>query len=297
MKYLRVLRPVNLLIVLLSLVLFQYVIHTNADHNYYNLSFILLCGAALIITGSGNLINDIFDVQIDQYNQEKHKLIPQHISIKAAWQWYFVLLVIGLVLSIIVALQLDKLQWIILYPICCLALYLYSSHFKMLFGIGNFLISAFCAALPWILWIAYKDQLTLSSHNNLIIQLLWCYSALMFFSTFYREIIKDIEDIEGDRHFKASTIPIVLGIKNAKWISIAMLCILVIAVILYLNVIGMNRSKMDIAYFLLFILLPAVYLIFQTYKAQAKMDFQHLSRQAKLFMLSGMLFLIFHFII
>ncbi len=301
MKYLRILRPINLLIVFLTLILFQYVIYANTDHNLYNLSFFLICAVALIITGSGNLINDIFDVQIDQYNQEKHKLIPQQISIKAAWQWYLILLTLGFLLSIIVAVQLDKTPWIFLYPLSCLCLYFYSSHLKMKFGIGNFLIATFCAVLPWVLWIAFKGEYMSNETKILqqaqIFQLLSCYSALMFFSTFYREIIKDIEDIEGDRHFQASTIPIVLGIKNAKLISIGLLSLLAIAVLVYLFILGHHRSSLDLLYFLLFILLPLIYLVTQTFKAQLKTDFHKLSQQAKLFMLSGIFFLVFHIII
>lgn len=301
MNYLRILRPVNLLIVLLTLVLFQYVLHSNTGHELYNLSFILICSVALIITGSGNLVNDIFDVQIDQYNQEKNQLITKQISIRAAWYWYFALLAIGLVLSIIVAIQLDKLLWTFLYPLSCLSLYLYSSHLKMRFAIGNLLIATFCAALPWVLWLAFKENHALSDAASLaqgqILHLLWCYSALMFFSTFYREIIKDIEDIDGDRHFQASTIPIVLGIKNAKLISIIMLCLVVIAVLVYLYCIDQSRHTTDLVYFMLFILIPIIFLVIQSFKAQTKIDFHKLSQQAKLFMLSGMLFLIFHYII
>ena len=39
-----------------------------------------------------------------------------------------------------------------------------------------------------------------------------------FLLTFLREIVKDMEDIEGDRKFDCKTLPIVLGIRKSKLI-------------------------------------------------------------------------------
>jgi len=299
MKYLRILRPINLLIVLFTLFLFQYVIFVDAIQHLYNINFFLICLSAILITGSGNIVNDIFDVEIDQFNQEKNKLIPQHLSIASAWKLYYFNLVIGFVVSLLVAIRLNKTPWIVLYPLSCLILYYYSGIFKKRFAVGNFVISLFCALLPWILWIAFIDLLPNDfdpSLKELNRQLLLCYSALIFFTTFYREIIKDIEDIEGDRKFGASTLPIVLGSDMAKWIALTMLCLVPIAVIIYLFAIGNHRVLLDGIYFLIFILAPVIFLIIKTIKAFEKKDFHNLSQQAKLFMFSGILFLIFHFI-
>ena len=300
MKYLQVLRPLNLLIVLVTLIIFQLVLHHFSIYILYNFSFFLICIVAMIITGTGNLVNDIFDIEIDQYNQEKNKFIPNQLSIKSAWRWYFILIAIGLILSVIVAIQLDKIAWIILYPLSCLCLYYYSAHLKMQFIIGNILIAVFCSILPWILWIAFQGAIEEIPGERLLydyrLKLLLCFSALMFLITFYREIIKDIEDIEGDRYFKAKTLPIVLGIHRSKLIAMGLLSLIPIAAVIYLLSIGELRSPVDFGYFFIFILVPSLLLIFQTNKALNKFDFGRLSRYAKLFMLSGILFLFFHFI-
>jgi 4-hydroxybenzoate polyprenyltransferase len=114
------------------------------------------------------------------------------------------------------------------------------------------------------------------------------YAFFAFLTTLSREILKDIEDIEGDKLNERKTIPVALGIKTAKAIVIFLMMI----VIATLGVIYMYFFKdiTSLIYISVFIALPIIYLIIKLIKAQLKPDYHFISIGMKGIMLSGLLF-------
>jgi len=115
------------------------------------------------------------------------------------------------------------------------------------------------------------------------------YAAFAFLLSLIREIVKDMEDIEGDLDIDSRTLPIVLGITRAKWV----VYILVIAFAGMLGLVEYLQSDayswLQHSYILLTIQLPVIFLIGLLHKAREKKSFHRMSQLIKTIMLTGIL--------
>ncbi|MCE3281061.1 MAG: UbiA prenyltransferase [Bacteroidetes bacterium] len=233
-----------------------------------NLQFFFLSLSTVMIAAAGYAINDYFDVRIDKVNKPERMVM-----------W----------------------KLVIFHILCATGLWLYSTTFKRKFFIGNFVIALFTAFVPLIVGIyellpCYKVyQLNNDTSNFAYI---WIpvigISFFAFITTLLREIIKDIEDVEGDKEFGCQTMPIVLGIKNSKLIVITliaatMICLGYIQALQY----SCNDHK-AFYYFLLGLQLPFVFLMTNVYKAETKNKFRFAGNTAKFIMLMGVIYLFIH---
>src|SRR5690606_29561780 len=103
-------------------------------------------------------------------------------------------------------------------------LWSYSTYFKQRVLIGNVIVSIFCAFVAGIVWFAERhtfaelqqQDVPLAWHVQLVLSF---YLSFAFLSTMFREIIKDMEDVKGDDTLHCRTLPIVFGIRRAKWVA------------------------------------------------------------------------------
>jgi len=142
------------------------------------------------------------------------------------------------------------------------------------------------------------DELILkAAYDEMMIPSVLAYALFAFMTTVIREIIKDAEDVEGDRQFDCKTVPVVLGLKGAKWL-VAILCILLVAmlVVVQARFFGENQF-LKISYILIAVQLPMVAFIFSLVPATSKEDFSKLSEGMKVVMLLGILSMaVFHYV-
>ncbi|MES2794465.1 MAG: geranylgeranylglycerol-phosphate geranylgeranyltransferase [Bacteroidota bacterium] len=163
--------------------------------------FNFLVFSILLITASGYLINDYYDVEIDKTNKKDKVIIGKTISKNAAISTYFLLNIVALILIYSLNLKLA-----IFFLGSIIILWWYSYYLKKQPFLGNLIVSIY-TAIPFLV-IAYYFQ---TENNSLY---LYCYFA--FFISLIREIVKDIEDMEGDKIANCRTIPIILGIEKTK---------------------------------------------------------------------------------
>ena len=111
--------------------------------------------------------------------------------------------------------------------------------------------------------------------------------------TLIREVIKDLEDMEGDRKYNCETMPIVWGVPAAKiftavWIVV---CVAILALLqLYAWQSGWWWATI---YVFLFTVLPMAVLLQKLYKANASAQYNELSKIVKIVMLAGILSMLF----
>lgn len=104
------------------------------------------------------------------------------------------------------------------YPLAVTGLWFYSFALKCKPIIGNLWVSVFCAGVVFI--IVLPDILL---HHTAQIRIeLWYYMAFAFLSTWYREVVKDIEDKEGDERASCRTFVVKYGVKAAKILAIGL---------------------------------------------------------------------------
>jgi 4-hydroxybenzoate polyprenyltransferase len=265
------------------------------------LNFLLLSAASVIIAAAGYIINDYFDINIDQVNKPKANVVDTVVSRRWAMAWHFVLSGIGLLLSAYVAWRIH--QWYILIGnfLCIALLFAYSVTLKRKLLSGNIVISMLTAWVILVLSISEINVLALGNSAiteaaNKIARIGFLYAAFAFISSLIREAIKDIEDIQGDERYGCRTMPIVWGINSTK-VYIAVWLVVIIALLIILQIYVFRFGWWwAMTYSVLFIILPFVLIFLQLFKANSKEHYHRLSNMTKLVMLTGILSMIFFYL-
>ncbi|MFK7947566.1 MAG: geranylgeranylglycerol-phosphate geranylgeranyltransferase [Saprospiraceae bacterium] len=263
--------------------------------------FFIMVLATMIVAAGGYIINDIYDYPIDKINKPEKTFINNLISERNAWYLY-ALTNILVVLSGVYFYVRTGWKAAYLYPIVGISmLWLYSYQLKKSVLLGNLTVALFCAFVPFMVYvpeatIAFPEYELLSNFqvgtSDAMYNVFAAYAMFAFLSTFYREIVKDIEDKDGDAIYGGKTLPIVFGVKVAKGFSIMM----AIALIYFIGfVIGWESrfgSLVRVGYAVIFILLPILYSLYKLILAKAQNNFHHISQVIKVVMLTGLLYLV-----
>jgi len=206
MHWLSITRPLNLLQATLAVVLTTAFLGEMDALN----TLVLLILSVITINAGGNVINDIYDLEIDRINRPKRPLPSGAMSVRQAWFYLIVLFTAGALLSWFISLQAFIIATLISIP----TLIAYSACFKRQPLIGNLTVS-FMLGLAFIYVGAAFDQISAT-----VIM-----AALAFGFTWIREIVKDLEDMEGDAQQNARTLPLVWGETPTRQLVLVMMLI------------------------------------------------------------------------
>jgi 4-hydroxybenzoate polyprenyltransferase len=288
--YLKLIRIENLLLIALMQLVIKYTFLNQADilQALSDLKYFLLIIATLSIAAGGYIINDIYDVDVDTINKPNKVYIGTHISEKNAYNLYFALNVIGVGLGFYLSRTVNKPAIAAVFVICSALLYVYSNGLKQIPLVGNLLIAALAALSILVVGLFNIYPFIFDFNRNemfSILSVIIDYAVLAFLLHFAREIIKTIEDIEGDKAFEITTIASYFGILISKIITIfTLLCFIGYACyFIYNNIMHMPYV---IGYFVILIMLPTLFVIFKTITAKEKVDFSFISKFLKIIMLT-----------
>ena len=264
------------------------------------LNFILLVVSSVLIAAAGYVINDYFDINIDQINKPKANVVDKIVSRRWAMAWHFVLSGVGILLSAWIAWRTGF--WYILLGnfMCVVLLFGYSVSLKRKLLFGNILISLLTAWVILVIGLAeFTSPVFTSSKiveaSGKIIRISLLYGGFAFISSLIREAIKDIEDMQGDEKYGCRTMPIVWGVNSAK-VYIAVWLVVILALLIILQVyVARFEWWWAMTYSIVFIIGPFVIIFLQLYKAKDQKDYHRLSNWTKLVMLTGILSMIFFY--
>lgn len=250
------------------------------------------------MAASSYVVNDIFDLETDKTNAPDRVLPSNSININTAWKIYGSILFLGLVLSIYLAYYIDKLHFAFIYILIVVMIYVYSAYFKSTILLGNILVSALCALVIYIVYFAELSSLSLLYEQNPLIgsrlrNLIYSFVVFSFIISFYREIVKDVEDIEGDQKTNIKTMATVGGIANSKRVAMGIGSLLLACIFIFSWHNFEQHSFRQNAYLVLALFVPISYSLYLLGIAQIKTDFKLLSRLLKLIMALGLMFLLF----
>lgn len=262
--------------------------------NWYG--FLLLVLATVCIAAAGYIINDIYDVEADNINKPQQVIIDKHLSNKAAFNWFLILNILGVLLGFVMAHTVEKSGFFVIFVIVSALLYVYASYLKYTLLFGNIVISLLVSA--GILVVGLFDLLPAITPENRTTQLtvfkiLLDYAVFAFMLNFIRELIKTIEDIDGDYQAGVNSLPIAIGRERATRIIFGLSLVPVIAVVYYV-VTYLYKQPLVVAYFLILVVAPLIYGSIQLFTAEKKAQFTKLSKLYKLIMLLGMLSLLLY---
>jgi len=292
LQLIKAIRPINLLVITLTF----YVLHTLGINSLeinpvpYKISLKLVTISTLLIAAAGYLINDYYDKETDLINKDNKQ---NTLSMRALLTGYIILNSTALILSFTFAFS-NYIFWI--FPSSIILLWLYSYRLKGLPFIGNIVVAILSATVPF-LYLSIQE-ITIDCVSNTYkssVDLTIIFSFLAFFSTLARELVKDIEDMKGDKAQELKTIPILWGIKTAKfWTIFFLLCTLFILGLLIAGIDYFAFNLLSLLTAAIFGVLPLLLSVAKSYQATYKKHYKQAGNLIKIGMCGFLLFIYIH---
>ena len=297
MAFLMSIRPLNLVIIGCTQILIYFLFFHSVDISAYGMNWVLSPPKIFIFTlvticiaASGYLINDYVDFHSDISNEKKNRLQSQFANLK----YYLLIVLVGFVISVLFALDMGKPLLSLIYLLAIGGLFIYSTHLKKTVLLGNIVVSIFSGGVLWILLYAENalmDKLPLDLEEH-IRGTVWLFCIFAFLVSMIREIVKDVEDINGDKANGYKTLPIRYGIGWSKVISI-FIVITLIASLGYLTYASMQEQQFLIGFYLIIaLLLPLGWIGYSIWLPTFSERSRLISQYCKAVMLFGIILLI-----
>jgi len=268
-KYFKAIRIKNL--ALLGLIFWGLMLHNYSESFSFEIDHFLLFTSVIITTASGYLINNYYDINSDKINNKNIEELSK--------TFYGNCYLLHLFTSLLVLFISDLSPgWLNLVIISHILVYLYSLKFQHWPVIGNLLVallSSIVLLIPyWLTGTFWElENFNLSENLNQIF-VIFC-----FLLTIKREIVKDMEDIQGDLKTGSHTLAIVAGQKFSK--IILSILVLISIGFLIICVLESILNIQNIFFFLTMISLLFAFL-YKTYLSFEKSDFKTLSNLLKI---------------
>lgn len=303
MKFLHLVRYKNLLIIILTQYLMRWSIIKpileiyEFELQFSELNFFFLVMATVFITAAGYVINDYFDTKTDLVNRPDTVIIGRTLNRRWAILLHVILNTIGIGLGVYISFYIRIPALSIVFILITGILWFYSTTYKRQFLIGNIIV-AFLTALVPLMVILFEMPLLNKEYGLLMKEMqlnfmhiiFWvsAFAMFAFLLSMIREIIKDIEDFEGDSAYGRRTMPIVLGVLNSKIIVITFILTTLFS-LLYLNLRFLN-DVITLIYFIVVLIIPLLFLVYNIFVAENKKEYRRASNLSKLIMLAGILY-------
>lgn len=304
--FFKLIRWPNLLFIILTQVLFYFFIipfiyrnsTSQQEYSFSILNFWLLVVSSVCIAAAGYVINDYFDLFIDRFNKPSKLIIEKIIKRRWAIVMHVLLSAAGLLLSMYVGYKISNISIPVFNLIAIIALWFYSTTLKKKLLIGNIVISLLTAWTILVIAVAeYRFSFIGSTADEFIatrlIKLSILYAGFAFIISLIREVVKDIEDIRGDKKYGCKTMPIVWGVPAAKVFTGVWLVVLISSLIVlqfYMLQLGWWISA---AYAVLFLIVPLIWILKKLYDANNHAHYHRISAAIKMVMLAGIVSMLF----
>ncbi len=300
MKFLKLIRWQNLLFIIYIMILMRYCI-IKPILSAYGLpllfpqwQYLLLILMTVLIAAAGYMINDYFDLDADKLNNKKNPITEGYFSKNFVFYTHLIFNIIAIAIGFYLSYQISLISLGFIYFLIAGLLWFYSNSYKYQFLIGNLIIATLAALtvfLPTIYEIPLQIQLNgdylLQNHININVATAWtgAFATFAFLMTLIREIVKDAQDMDGDKAQGAKTLPIVLKIKGTK-ITIIFLWLITTALIIWIYY-DFLKDTLSLIYISIAIILPMLLFLYKLIKAKTKKDFAFLSALLKIIMFLG----------
>jgi len=202
--YLRLMRPINCLMMGFAVIVGAALANSNAVGDYWpNLVYGFLTG--FLLTAASMVINDYYDREIDAINEPLRPIPSGLVKPKEALTFAVLLTFLGLTTSLLTSAKAIALCFV-----TALIFWLVSASYvtvgKRTGLLGNLMVSA-CVSAPFI-----YGSLAMA---NEVKGNIWIFVSMVFLSNTGREITKGIVDVEGDRARNVKTVAVRHGERTA----------------------------------------------------------------------------------
>lgn len=304
LHFLRLLRPLNLLIIAFTMYMMRYFVLAkgfwqNADQSVLpatDFDFFLLVFSTMLIAGGGYIINDYFDIKIDRRNKPEKVIVGRYIKKRVAMLWHTLLNFIAVGIGIYLSLEYQNPWPVVFHLTTTFLLWMYSLSLKRKFLSGNLMISLMAAMVVLLVGafelpdMAEDPAISVSSISMAKWGLLF-FAGMSFLSTLIREIIKDLADMEGDALVQCKTVPLVIGIPATKKFVIVLILALLGSIVAVQCLI--MPALVKVLLINITVSTPILIAAFSCWKANTRKDFLKSSNLMKFAMFTAVMFTFF----
>jgi 4-hydroxybenzoate polyprenyltransferase len=264
---------------------------------FSELNFFFLVLATVVITAAGYVINDYFDTKTDMVNRPETVIIGKKLNRRWAIKLHILLNTLGIGLGTYISFYIGIPILALVFVFITGILWFYSTTYKRQFLIGNIIVAVLTALVP-LMVILFEIPLLNKAYGPLLESLnadffhiiMWvsAFALFAFLLSMIREIIKDVEDFEGDSAYGRQTMPIVLGVVNTKIVIITFILTTLFS-LLYIYFRFLN-DKYTLLYFIVLLIFPMLLLVYRVLSSNSKREYHKASSLSKLIMLAGILY-------
>lgn len=257
--------------------------------NHYG--FLILVIATLCIAAAGYVINDIYDFEADKINKPNKVIVGKIIAERTCTTLFLVLNIIGVGLGYYLSSVVDKSGYFIIFFVTSALLYIYATYLKQILLVGNIVVSllvSFSLLIVGIFELLPVITPSNSQVQTVFFKIILDYAIFAFAINLLREIVKDIQDIDGDHKLNMRTLPIVLGRKRASDIAFVF-TIIFIAGLIYYIITFLFKQQAIVVYFLFLVVAPLIFAAIKLFTAETQNDYKLISNLLKIVMFTGIL--------
>ena len=303
LQFLKLIRWPNLLIMLFSMsMILLFIIIPSLNIKAFEVGltlsqFALLVFSTIFIAIGGYIINDVFDIHADSVNKlDDDSPVGNSISMETANTLYWVFTILGILMGTLLSYLVNQINFGLIFLFSAGLLWFYSQKYQCQPLVGNVVI-AFLSALSFgLVWLFEFYSLSnnaelfvdVQSNFGLVNRLVVIYMGFAFMVSLLREVVKDIEDYNGDNRFGCITFTVKFGVAASKVLALIIAYISLFAS-LFIQYTFFKSSFYYLfgAFFTIDILFISV--ILMLHKATLKSNFSKLSVIIKVLMLVGIL--------
>ena len=264
----------------------SYVDLALTDFNY-----ILLIFATVCIAAGGYVINNIMDQDTDEIAKPQNRVVGVSVTETVAYNWYIGLTIVGVGIGFYLSNVIYKPTFASMFILVATLLYMYATSFKQIPVLGNVVVALMLSTS--IIIIGLFDILPAIDADNRFrmkeaFDILMHYAIFAFIINLIREIVKDMEDMDGDYQTGINTLPNAIGIQKTK-IIVGVLTVISIGILAYY--VNSNLFELDyvVYYAMILIVGPLIYFGVKLLNATTKKEFHHLSLVLKIILFFGIL--------
>lgn len=231
-----------------------------------NLFFLILSSATVI--ASGYIINNFYDSEKDLINRPKKTMLDRFVSQRTKLSVYFILNLLAIFFASYVSFRA-----VVFFSIYIFAIWLYSHRLKRILFVGNLVASILTITPFFVIFVYYKNFQTV----------IFIHATFLYLIIVMRELVKDLENIQGDLLQNYRTIPIVYGEKLSKFFLSVLTILAVIPILLLVT--RFDTGLMNYYFYVSFILL--IFFVLFLYFSNSKWQYLLLHNILKLIIVAG----------
>jgi len=271
-----------------------------------DLSLLLLILSTVFIAAAGYVINDYFDLKIDRINKPDEQIVGVVVPKQRAMLLHQVLTGIGVLCGLILSFGLQSFTLAFLYIVVPGLLWFYSASYKRRFLTGNLVVSLLAGLSVLVVGITavadlkhtYADLIFQTTIPAEIYSWIGGFALFSFLLTFLRELVKDMQDVEGDREMECRTVAIVWGERKTKILIYGVVAFIILLLGVVSVVVLPPDNSITMRYVLFGLILPLFGFCFLLARAKTKEALKSASTFLKYIMLIGVLYsFVFYFLI